>query len=93
MDEQKIIDNFKSEGYQKIYIWDAEPGEIDEEHQHDFDTCLIILKGKINITSLIDAVVTNTAHQAGAHIFIEKNNPHSAKVGPDGCRYLVAEKH
>ncbi len=93
MDEQEIIKKLKSEGYQKVYVWDAEPEEIDAEHQHKFDTLLIILRGQIQITSLVNGLIVNMSHQIGAHISIYKHTPHSAKVGPDGCRYIVAEKH
>ena len=41
MNEKEIIEKLKSEGYEKVcYSYNAEPGEIDEEHQHGFDTCL-----------------------------------------------------
>jgi len=29
----------------------------------------------------------------GSDVVIEKGTPHSAKVGSEGCRYIVAEKH
>lgn len=88
-----MIEALRSEGYYKVYVWDALPGEVDEEHQHDFDTRLVVLRGQIKVTSLIDGEVTSLSHQDGAHIDIQKGTPHSAKVGSDGCRYIVAEKH
>jgi hypothetical protein len=93
MNEQEIIEKLKSKGYQKVYIYDAEPGEIDQEYQHDFETQLIVLDGQIQITSLINGVITNMSHQHGSHIIIERNTSHSAKVGDEGCRYIVCEKH
>ncbi|MEO6536203.1 MAG: hypothetical protein ABIT47_00790 [Candidatus Paceibacterota bacterium] len=93
MDEQKIIDDLTSQGYDKVWPYEAEPGEVDEEHEHDFDTHLVVLRGQISITSLIDGVVTNMSHSTGSNIFIARNTPHAAKVSAEGCRYIVAEKH
>lgn len=93
MNEQEIIENLKLEGYQNAYAYDAESGEIDEEHEHDFDTRIVVLEGQIQITSLIDGVVVNQSHQKGSEFTIERNTPHSAKVGSEGCRYIVSEKH
>jgi hypothetical protein len=93
MNEHEIIEQLKSDGYQKVYVWDAKPGEVDSEHQHDFDVLLVVLEGHIQITSYVGDAVISTSHQRGAHINIHKDTPHSANVGPDGCRYIVAEKH
>lgn len=93
MDEGKIIEKLTSEGYQEVYIWDAKPGEFDAEHQHDFDTKLIILAGEIQIRTAVGNFLSNTIYKTGDEITISKHQPHEAKVGAKGCRYIVAEKH
>ena len=93
MDEQKIIEKLTSEGYQKVYVWDAEPGEFDPEHQHDFGTKLVIVTGEIQIRTVVGNFLSNTIYKSGDEVLIAKHQPHEAKVGAKGCRYVVAEKH
>jgi quercetin dioxygenase-like cupin family protein len=93
MDEAEIIEKLKMEGFDPVYVYDAQPGEVDEEHAHNFDTKLVILSGDIQITSLVDGVVRNIKYGEGDELFILRNTPHTAKVGLSGCRYVVAEKH
>lgn len=76
-----------------MWVYEAEPGEVDEEHQHEFDTKLVILRGEIQVTQPIHGVVTNMLCKQGGEIFTPRNIPHTAKVGPEGCRYIVAEKN
>lgn len=93
MNELNEIEKLKSEGYNKVWVYEAEPGEVDDEHSHGYDTKLVILKGGINITSEINGVIVNMQYNTGDEIFIPRNKPHSAKVEPEGCRYIVAEKY
>ncbi len=93
MDEQKLIEKFEAEGYDNVWVYEAEPGEVDEEHSHEYDTKLYILKGSINITSVLGGAITNMQYKTGNEVVIPKNKLHSAKVTAEGCRYIVAEKH
>lgn len=93
MNEQELMQKLETEGFDKVWIYDAPAGEIDEEHAHDYDTKLVILSGEISITSVLGGAVANMNYKAGAEVVIPRNKPHSAKVGPNGCRYIVAEKH
>jgi quercetin dioxygenase-like cupin family protein len=93
IDEQRIIDDLKAEGYDNVWAYEAEPEEIDEEHSHEYDTKLVILSGDIQITSEVGGAITNMKYVTGQTVEIPRNKLHSAKVGPDGCRYIVAENH
>lgn len=93
MTEKEITTNLESEGYDKVWIYDAEPNEIDEEHSHDYDTKLHILSGEIRIKKLAGGAVTDFLLKKGDQIEIPRNQSHSAKVGAEGCRYIVAERH
>lgn len=92
-DEQEIIDRLKAEGYDNVYAYDAEPEEVDEEHQHDFDTKLHVLSGKIRIKMVVGGALTDFSLKVGDEKEIPRGQIHSAKVGPEGCRYIVAERH
>ncbi len=93
MDQQKEIQKLKTEGYDNVWVYEAEGGEVDEEHDHDYDTKLVILTGAINIISEMDGLITNTQYKAGSEVIIPRNKLHSAKVAVEGCLYIVAERH
>lgn len=92
MTEEQIIKKLKDEGYDKVWTYDAEVNEIDEEHSHDFDSKLHVLSGEIRITLANDAIADFRLRE-GQEIEIPRNAIHSARVGNQGCRYVVAEKY
>jgi quercetin dioxygenase-like cupin family protein len=93
MKEQDEIIKLKADGYTNVWVHQAEPGEIDEEHSHSYDTKLLILRGSIRITFETDGESESSLYQAGSEVVIPRNVPHAAIAGDDGCRYVVAEKH
>lgn len=93
MTEEKIIKKLEAEGYAKVWTYDAEPGEVDEEHDHNFDTKLYIISGEIRIKKLSGGAIMDFSLKKGGKIEIPRKQLHSAEVGKDGCRYIVAEKY
>lgn len=93
MDEQKEIERLEAEGYDKVWVYEARPGEVDEEHRHEYDTKLVILKGAIGIASELGGVITHMRYKTGNEVIIPRNTLHSAKAAAEGCRYIIAEKH
>lgn len=93
MTEEEIIKRLEGEGYDKVWSYDAEPNEIDEEHDHGFDTKLHILSGEVRIKKLQGGAITDFLLKQEDQIEIPRHQVHSAKVGPEGCRYIVAERH
>lgn len=91
--EGDVVMNLRKEGYDRVYVWNAKPNEVDEAHSHDFDTRLIVLEGQIEITAPINGEVVTLSHSTGSDVEIVKHTSHSAKVGSNGCRYVVAERH
>jgi quercetin dioxygenase-like cupin family protein len=88
MTETEQIEQLKAEGFKKVYIWDAEPGEDDPDHVHAFDTKLIILSGEIEIGMNGESRVL----KQGDSIYIARDTVHSGKAGVMGCRYIVGER-
>lgn len=79
----------RRDGNDKVFAWNAEPGEEDLPHEHPFDTQIIVFEGSITIGQAgADRIL-----ETGDAIFIPRGTRHWAKVGASGCRYLVAEKH
>lgn len=90
MTEEEIITRLQKEGYDNVWVYEAPALEVDEEHSHDFDTKLYILSGEIRIT--LDGAV-ETVCTEGSEIEIPREKLHSAVVGAQGCKYVVAERH
>ena len=92
MDEQKIIEKLKSEGWNNVGVYEDGSNEVDEEHKHDYDTILHIISGDIKITILENNIITDYGLKVGDEKIIFKNQLHSAKTGEKGCRYVVGER-
>ncbi len=92
-DEQETIDRLKAEGYDNVYACDTETEEVGEEDQHDFDTKSHVLSGRIRIKTVIGGALTDFSLKAGDEKEIPRGHVHSAKVGAEGCGYIVAERH
>jgi quercetin dioxygenase-like cupin family protein len=87
--EQEKIKGLKRQGYGPVYVWDAEPNEEDPDHTHPFDTCLVVLVGEIEIGMDGKSIIL----KSGNAIDIPREKIHYGKVGAQGCKYIVAEKH
>jgi quercetin dioxygenase-like cupin family protein len=89
MNEADIVKELEAEGFDKVYVWAAEPGEEDPEHTHPFDTRLVVIEGDIRITMNGDVHTLSP----GESFDIPHDMPHEGHAGMKGCRYAVAEKH
>ena len=89
MDGSEKIKNLEDKGYSPVYIWDAEPNEEDPDHSHNFDTCLVVLDGEIEIKFGSESNIL----KSGDEINIPRGKIHYGKAGKNGCKYIVAEKH
>jgi len=83
------IEKLKTEGYELVYVWDAEPNEEDPDHEHPFDTHLIVLNGEIEIRMDGNTKILKTDDE----LDIPRQRIHYGKAGQNGCKYIVAEKH
>lgn len=85
INQEQEIERLKSEGYDPVYVWTAEPNEHDPEHSHDFDTHLVVLEGNIEVI-MNDAPKILTS---GDTVDIPSGTIHSGLVGKEGCTYIV----
>jgi len=92
MNEQGIINQMKMEGYEPVYVWQAQPGELDAEHSHDFETKLYVLEGEINIKIIAEVAEART-FGVNEWIVVPKGQKHEGLAGKAGCKYVVGEKH
>jgi quercetin dioxygenase-like cupin family protein len=91
--EEELLQGLRDEGYDSVYVWDAPPGETEDEHQHPFNTRIIVVAGTMHIKVLRGERFVEHDLRPGLQIEIEKGEPHAAFAGPEGCRYIVGEMH
>jgi mannose-6-phosphate isomerase-like protein (cupin superfamily) len=88
MDEKKLAKQLEREGFGHTYVWQDGPNAFYPEHAHDTETAHIILSGEMTLT-MNDQAET---YCVGGRCDVPAKAVHSAKMGPNGCRYLIGER-
>jgi quercetin dioxygenase-like cupin family protein len=88
MEEKDLADQLILEGYVHLYVWEDGPDVFYPEHTHRAESAHIILSGEM---SMMMNGETKT-FRAGERCNLPAGIMHSAKTGPAGCRYLIAER-
>jgi quercetin dioxygenase-like cupin family protein len=88
MEERDLVAELTREGFSHIFVWEDGPNTDYPEHTHRSETAHIVLSGEMIITT--DG--QSTTYRAGDRCDVPSGATHSAKMGPDGCRYLVGER-
>jgi hypothetical protein len=78
----------RAEGFTHTYVWHDGPDAYYPEHMHPTVTAHIVLDGEVTVTS---EGKTQT-YRTGDRFDVPGETIHSAKMGPQGCRYLIGEK-
>ncbi len=76
------------EGWGDFFVWHDGPNAFYPTHTHANPTAHIILEGEMTLTSQGE---TRT-YRAGERVDVPADTVHSARMGPEGCRYLVGQK-
>jgi len=87
-DQQSLERQLHSEGFLHTYVWQDGPNAFYPDHTHATGTAHIILDGQMTLTQ---AGETHT-YNIGQRCDVPAGAVHSAKMGPNGCRYLIGEK-
>ena len=88
MTEQELKEQLRREGFSGIFIHSDSPNTFYPDHTHSGITAHIVLDGEITVTSE-GKTVTYTKEE---RFDVPSGEVHSAKIGPNGCRYLIGEK-
>lgn len=88
LSEKDLSEILMKEGFKRVYVWEDYPGSYYPDHSHDFYSAHIVLEGEIKIKTSDGEFV----FRRGDRFDVEKGEIHSAKIGPEGCRYIVGEK-
>lgn len=88
MDERVLAKQVEGEGFSHTYVWQDGPNAFYPDHTHDTETAHIILSGEMTLS--MDGRVET--YRKGGRCDVPAGATHSAKIGPQGCRYLVGER-
>ena len=79
----------RSEGFRRVYTWQDGPHASYPDHTHAVDTAHVVLDGEMTLT----VGGETTTYRAGERPpDIPAGAVHAARMGPQGCRYLIGEK-
>ena len=88
MEEKDLAEQLLLEGYTHLYVWEDGPGVDYPDHKHRAESAHIILKGEMSMTMSGE---TRT-YRTGERCDLPAGTMHSARTGPQGCRYLIGER-
>jgi len=76
------------EGFKETYVWEDAPHASYPDHTHPTETAHVILDGEMTLTVKGQSVTYKT----GERVDVSAGEVHAARMGPQGCRYLIGEK-
>jgi len=88
MNEGDLARQLKKEGYGHTYVWQDAPNAFYPEHTHAIETAHVILQGEMTLA--MDG--RTRTYRTGERCDVSAGTAHSAKMGPQGCRYLIGER-
>jgi quercetin dioxygenase-like cupin family protein len=88
MDEKALSQELEAEGFAYTFVWQDGPNAHYPEHTHEEETAHIVLSGEITMTMNGQA----QTYRAGERCDVPAGAVHSARIGPEGCRYLIGER-
>jgi mannose-6-phosphate isomerase-like protein (cupin superfamily) len=88
MDEKSLEEQLHREGSTDTSVWQDFPGASYPDHTHAAATAHIILDGEMTLTMKGES----RTYYAGERCDIPAGAVHSARAGPQGCRYLIGKR-
>jgi quercetin dioxygenase-like cupin family protein len=89
VDEGTFRQQLHQEGFRHVYAWRDAPNAFYPDHTHPVDTAHVILEGEMTLTC---GGSTRTYRAGERPPDVAAGAVHSARMGPDGCHYLVGAK-
>ena len=87
--DQKLLEGrLREEGFAHTYVWQDGPNAFYPDHTHPVETAHVILSGEMMLTQGGEA----HTYGVGERCNVPAGAVHSAKMGPQGCRYLIGER-
>jgi mannose-6-phosphate isomerase-like protein (cupin superfamily) len=86
--ENELRRKLEAEGFSHTFVWQDGPGAFYPDHTHNDLTAHIILDGEMTLTMSGES----KTYREGDRCDVPASAVHSAKMGPQGCRYIIGEK-
>jgi quercetin dioxygenase-like cupin family protein len=88
-DLRTVEQQLQKEGFRRVYVWQDGAHAFYPDHTHAVDTAHVILDGEMTIT----CGGSTETYKAGDRVpDVRAGAVHSARMGPNGCRYVIGEK-
>ena len=88
LNEAQLRKVLEAEGFSDTFVWQDRPNAFYPDHTHAGLTAHIILDGEMTLMMNGES----RTYTVGQRCDVPAGATHSARMGPSGCRYLVAEK-
>jgi len=88
VNEKDLAKQLEREGFSHTYVWQDGANAFYPEHTHATETAHIILSGEMALTMN----GRSQTYRVGDRCDVAAGAVHSAKMGPQGCRYLIGER-
>jgi mannose-6-phosphate isomerase-like protein (cupin superfamily) len=89
VDSSAFERQLKEEGFRHVYVWRDAANAFYSDHVHPVETAHIILDGEMTLTC---GGSTRTYKAGERPPDVPAGAVHSARMGPNGCQYLIGEK-
>jgi len=86
--ERELRKQLEAEGFSHTYVWQDGSDAFYPDHTHPGLTAHIILSGEVTVT--MDG--KSQTYRTGDRCDVPAGAVHAARMGPQGCRYLIGEK-
>lgn len=88
MNEQSLAKQLRDEGFSHTYVWQDGPDAYYPDHTHGEETAHVILNGEMTLTM----GGKSRTYKVGDRCDVPAGVVHSARMGYQGCRYLIGER-
>jgi quercetin dioxygenase-like cupin family protein len=88
INEQEFREQLRRQGFSRVYVWQDGAGAFYPDHTHDGLTAHIILDGEMTLTMRGES----KTYRTGDRCDVPADALHAARMGPEGCRYMIGEK-
>ena len=88
MDVAALEAQLRGEGFKHTYVWEDGPHATYPDHTHATETAHVILDGEMTLT----VEGQSATYRIGERVDVPAGEVHAARMGPQGCRYLIGEK-
>ena len=87
MNKELLKQQLTSEGFPIVYEWTDEPNTEYKEHKHQGKVSFYVTRGEVQFLTGIEQIVKESERMD-----VPVGVLHTARVGPDGCDYVIGQE-